>query len=107
MARPKIRRNLNHSPKISYFKPVGLEFGDSKEVILAREEIEALRLVEIKNMSQEKAADSMNISQPTFSRILKSSRKKTAEAIVLGKAIKIEGGNALIHSFSLKDLKNI
>jgi len=33
----------------------------------------------------------MNISQPTFHRLVLSARKKIADAIVNGKAIKIEG----------------
>ena len=44
-------------------------------------------------MDQEKAARKMAISQPTFNRILKNARKKIAEALVNGNAIKIEGGN--------------
>jgi len=34
----------------------------------------------------------MKVSQPTLSRLLTSSRKKIADALVNGKAIKIEGG---------------
>ena len=34
----------------------------------------------------------MNISQPTFHRIVLSARKKIADAIINGKAIKIESG---------------
>jgi len=35
----------------------------------------------------------MKVSQPTFSRILKSAREKLADAVVNGKAIKIKGGD--------------
>ena len=38
----------------------------------------------------------MKISQPTFHRLLLSARKKIADAIVNGKAIKIEGGDYMI-----------
>ncbi len=96
MARPRRSRKINYSPRVSYFKPMGLDFGESKEIIINPEEVEALRLVEVRGLPQKNAADSMKISQPTFSRILKISRRKIAEAIVLGKAIKIRGGNALI-----------
>ncbi|PIP14842.1 hypothetical protein COW98_02690 [Candidatus Roizmanbacteria bacterium CG22_combo_CG10-13_8_21_14_all_35_9] len=41
-------------------------------------------------MDQTKAAEKMNISQPTFARILDSAQKKVAGAIVQGKAIRIE-----------------
>lgn len=106
MARPKKSRKVNYSAKVSYFKPMSIGFRESEDIILTSEEVEALRLVEVKGLSQEDAAKSMNISQPTFSRILKTSRKKSAEAIVLGKAIKISGGNALIKKiFSLESIR--
>jgi len=35
----------------------------------------------------------MNISQPTFHRLILDARKKVSEAIVKGKAIRIEGGS--------------
>ena len=108
MVRPKIQRKINYSAKISYFKPMGVGFSESKEIVMSNEEIESLRLIEIKELEQKDAAKSMKISQPTFSRTLKSARNKAAEAIVNGKAIKISGGNVLIKSsFSLKDLKDI
>jgi hypothetical protein len=43
-------------------------------------------------MDQAEAAKKMDVSQPTFNRLIKSARKKIADAIVNGKAIKIEGG---------------
>ena len=52
-------------------------------------EFEALRLVDVNNTPQEEAANNMEVSQPTFSRILSSARKKVADAIINGKAIKI------------------
>jgi len=106
MARPKQSRKVHYSPRVSYFKPMGVGFEKTEDIVIAPEEVEALRLIEIKKLSQEDAADSMNVSQPTFSRILKSARKKAAEAIVLGKAIKIAGGNALIKRlFSLESIR--
>jgi len=61
-----------------------------KEVILLREEAEALRLKNIKEFDQTKCAEQMKVSQSTFQRILSSAYKKISEAIVEGKAIKIE-----------------
>ena len=48
-----------------------------------------------KDRLQEKAAEKMKVSQPTFSRILKNARKKISEAIIKGKAIKINKKNQL------------
>jgi len=56
---------------------------------LTREEVEALRLKNIKNLDQIDAAKKMNTSQSTFQRILSSAYKKISKAIIEGKAIKI------------------
>ncbi len=58
-------------------------------VEITAEEIEALRLRNIKNLEQEEAAKKMNTSQSTFQRILCSAYKKITEALIDGKAIKI------------------
>ena len=47
---------------------------------LTTEEVEALRLRNIKNLEQEEAAKKMNTSQSTFQRILSSAYKKITEA---------------------------
>lgn len=62
------------------------------ESILTMDELEAIRLKDFENLEQEQAAKKMNISQPTFNRLLRSARGKVADALVNGKAIKIEGG---------------
>jgi len=64
-----------------------------REVILPVEEYEAVRLKDLENLEQEECARKMNISQPTFHRLVLSARKKIADALINGKAIKIEGGN--------------
>lgn len=58
-------------------------------VELTREEAEALRLRNIKDLEQEEAAKKMNTSQSTFQRILSSAYKKITKALIEGKAIKI------------------
>jgi predicted DNA-binding protein (UPF0251 family) len=56
------------------------------------DEFEALRLADLEGRYQEAAAAEMHISRPTFSRIIESARKKLADALVNGRAIRIEGG---------------
>mgnify|MGYP002640881114 CR=1 FL=1 len=90
MPRPCVRRRVRGQPNSSYFKPAGVRMIDLKESLLAMPEFEAIRLVDYENISQEKAGKSMQISQSTLSRVLKSGRKKIADAIINGKAIKIE-----------------
>jgi len=58
-------------------------------VELTTEEVEALRLKNIKDLNQVKCAKIMETSQSTFQRILSSAYKKVAEALIKGKAIKI------------------
>lgn len=60
------------------------------------DEFEAIRLKDALGLDQEVAAEKMNISQPTFHRLLLVARKKLGKAIVEGKAIKIEGGHVQI-----------
>jgi predicted Zn-ribbon and HTH transcriptional regulator len=44
-------------------------------------------------MSQEEAAEEMEISRPTFTRLIESARKKTSDFIINGKFLSLEGGN--------------
>ena len=90
MARPCIRRRVKGNPRSFYFKPAGIRMVELDETILALPEFEAVRLVDFLQTPQENAARQMQISQPTFSRILKNARKKISDAIIHGKAIKIE-----------------
>ena len=63
------------------------------EIQLTFEEAEALRLKDLEGMDQEPSSEKMNISRPTFQRILASARTKVADALLNGKAIRIAGGN--------------
>ena len=58
-------------------------------VELAKEELEALRLKNIKNLEQIECAKQMKISQSTFQRILTSAYRKVSKALISGKAIRI------------------
>jgi len=65
---------------------------DLEESILTVDEFEAVRLKDLEDLDQSECAKRMDISQPTFHRLILSARKKIADAIVNGKAIKICGG---------------
>jgi uncharacterized protein len=64
-----------------------------EEVCLSVDEAEAIRLKDLEGLEQEEGADRMGISRPTFQRILVSGRHKVADALLNGKAVKIEGGH--------------
>jgi hypothetical protein len=92
MPRPRRRRNVRFNPDITFFRPEGVKESYLEESILTVDEFEAVRLKDLESLDQIEAAKKMNISQPTFFRLIKSARRKIADAIVKGKAIKIEGG---------------
>jgi uncharacterized protein len=92
MARPRQCRRVASMPKRSYFKPRGIPLSVLNEVILTVDEFEAIRLADLESLYQERAAEEMNVSRPTFGRIIQSAHKKVAEALVKGKALKIQGG---------------
>jgi predicted DNA-binding protein (UPF0251 family) len=92
MVRPKRWRHVYNKVEFNYFKPQGVPMSELEEINLTVEETEALRHTEVEEMEQTKAAEKMNVSQPTYHRILKSARKKIADALISGKAIKIQGG---------------
>jgi predicted DNA-binding protein (UPF0251 family) len=83
---------VDFSPNVTYFKPAGIRLIDLDESILNVDEFEAVRLKDLEGLEQEECAQKMNISQPTFHRLIVSARKKIADAIVNCKAIRIEGG---------------
>jgi predicted DNA-binding protein (UPF0251 family) len=78
------------SPQVFYFKPQGIPLRELEEITLMPDEFEAINLYTIEEMEQTEAAQKMGISQPTFARILQRAYKKIAQAIVYGKAIRIE-----------------
>ena len=89
MTRPKKNRCLRFNPEVLYFKPRGIPLSTLEEEELFTDELEALKLHDVDGLDQIEAAKKMNISQPTFGRILDKAYKKIATAIVKGKAIKI------------------
>ncbi|MBC7353419.1 MAG: DUF134 domain-containing protein [Thermogutta sp.] len=92
MPRPFCRRRIAAAPPCNLFVPVGAPCGTAEEVTLTLDELEALRLADLEGLYQEEAAERMNVSRQTFARIVESARKKVAQALVEGKALRIEGG---------------
>ena len=93
MPRGKRCRRVSLLPNCQLFKPAGVPAGSLTEVVLAVDEFEALRLADHEGLYQEKAAERMGVSRQTFGRIVESARKKVAQVLVEGLALRIEGGN--------------
>lgn len=92
MPRPHKPRHVRHEAAAVYFKPAGVPLRDLEDVALGRDELEALRLADLEGLSQEEAGAMMNVSRATAGRILAAARRKTAQALVRGQAIRVEGG---------------
>jgi predicted DNA-binding protein (UPF0251 family) len=87
--RPRRRRNLQSIPNATFYKPQGIPLHALEVVTLTHEEWEALRLKFTEGCDQHASAEQMGTSQSTFQRILFSAQKKTSEALVCGKALRI------------------
>ncbi len=79
-------------PRAYYFKPRAVPLCELQEIILQLDEFQALKYAELDRKDQAVAAAAMKVSRQTFGTILASARRKLADAVVNGKALKIEGG---------------
>ncbi len=96
MPRPCCRRQIGFVPGVTYFKPADVPLREIEEAVLALDEVEALRLADLNGLYQEEAAEKMKISRPTFSRIIEGARRKVADALIHGKALRMEGGAVIV-----------
>ena len=101
MTRTRKPRRVRFTPEVTYFKPRGVTLASLEEVNLKVEELEALRLVDLEGLGQKEAAARMDVSQSTLHRVLASAHQKVSEALVSGKAIKVEGGDYEMAPFGL------
>jgi predicted DNA-binding protein (UPF0251 family) len=108
MSRPIKIRRISCSPQANYFKPRGVPVAELEEVVLTKDELEAIRLADLDEFYQEKAATAMQISRQTFGNIVRSAHKKIADALLNGKALKIEGGVVKMEArqFQCQDCKH-
>jgi len=93
MPRPQKNRRICFPPIMQGFKPYGIAECESEQVFLYYDEYECFKLLNYENLSQIEAAEKMEVSQPTLTRIYNNALKKIANAFVEGKTILIEGGN--------------
>ena len=92
MARPRNCRYVERTPSSTYFKPCGVPMSALDEVRLSVEGLEALRLADLEGMTATAAAARLRVSRHTFGRTLAEARHAVAEALVHGRALRIEGG---------------
>ncbi len=106
MPRPKCCRNIGLMPENTCFKPEGVDVSSCGEVYLSLDEFEAVRLAHYEGMYQEQAATMMNISRPTFGRIIESAQQKIADFLVNSKALRITGGDIFIIKEGMNPCEN-
>jgi predicted DNA-binding protein (UPF0251 family) len=90
--RPFCSRRIAGRPAAPVFKPIRIPVVELSEVVMTLDEFEAIRLADLDGLYQEQAAEQMKVSRTTFSRIVDAARRKIADALVHGKALRIEGG---------------
>jgi predicted DNA-binding protein (UPF0251 family) len=93
MTRPKKLRFVQGRPLVDAFIPNRMPPWGREEVVLSIEGLEAIRLNDFQGLDQEASARMMNISRQTFGRILAEARAIVADALVMGKTLRIEGGH--------------
>ena len=93
MPRPRKLRFVEGRPIVDAFIPNRFPPWGEEEIVLSVEGLEAIRLSDFQGLDQETAANMMNVSRQTFGRILGEARGIVAEALVMGKVLRIEGGH--------------
>jgi predicted DNA-binding protein (UPF0251 family) len=92
MSRPERIRKVITPPRFKGFKPYGYYGPEGSPVVLHLEELETIRLLDYKNLSQQEAAVVMDVSRPTLTRIYERARNKVALAFCEARTLVVEGG---------------
>ncbi len=88
--RGKKPRNCRCTFKRKAFKPTGIPMSKVTQIALSRDELEALKLCDLDDLTQEEAGARMGVSRGTVQRMLSAARKKVAMALTQGGAIIFE-----------------
>lgn len=92
MPRPRCCRRITGHPPTPLFKPAGIPAHRLEVVRMTLDELEAVHLADREGLYHEAAAARMDVSRATFGRILEAAHRKIAEALIEGRALRIEGG---------------
>ncbi len=93
MPRTKKQKMVTSPPLFTAYKPMGIMRSALQRLPLALDEYEALRLADYLGMDHVEAAEEMEISRSTFSRLVVEARRKIACFLIEGRELQIEGGN--------------
>ena len=90
MPRPCKRRRICAEPRYEGFGPRGFEGADV--VVMALDEYEAIRLIDLEGLTQEECARQMEVARTTVQAIYTAAREKLARCLVQGCELRIGGG---------------
>ena len=93
MPRPSKERNVCCMPKACRFGPLSEEAQPRPPVRMTVDEYETIRLIDLEGCTQEECARQMRIARSTVQMIYNEARRKSADCLVNGKPLIIEGGN--------------
>ncbi len=93
MPRPRKWRKVCCLPDSTHFGPLDTQADQDFFVTMSVDEYETVRLIDLEGFTQEECADHMNVARTTVQRIYNDARRKIAESLVLGKILRIEGGD--------------
>lgn len=94
MPRPQKKRHVCCMPRNSLFVPANTQ--PQGETALTVDEYETLRLIDLEGNTQEACARQMHVSRTTVQGIYNNARRKTADALVHGKSLRIAGGDYIV-----------
>jgi len=92
LGRPRKGVMVGPPPYVIRFQPTPQAGGSP--VVIDRAEAEALRLVDLEDLSLEEAGERMGVSRTTVWRFVKDARKKLAQALFEGNPIEVEKRNS-------------
>ena len=93
MARPRKWRRVCSLPDNNRYGPLDITNMEQEPIIMALDEYETIRLIDLEGLTQEECSDKMNVARTTVQRIYSDARKKIAESLIDGKVLLIEGGD--------------
>ncbi len=93
MPRPCKRRRICREPYCECFGPLDQSKVKDDAVMMTLDEFEAIRLIDLNDLTQEQCAEQMNVARTTAQAIYMSARRKLADALVNARNLCIEGGD--------------
>lgn len=98
MPRPRKWKKVCCMPESNLYGPLNGSKTYNKIIMMAVEEYETIRLIDLEGLTQEECAEKMQVARTTVQNIYNSARNKIAESLVNGNVIQIEGGDYELYS---------